>query len=515
MKITVIPQSRNRFSSESLGSTVKRKVAAYARVSTEHDEQLNSYEAQIEYYTSFITAHDEWEFVGMYADEGISGTSTARRAGFNRMVADALEGKIDLIVTKSISRFARNTVDSLTIIRQLRESGVEVYFEKEAIWTFDSKGEVLITIMSSLAQEESHSISENTTWGIRKRFADGKILLPFKNFLGYNRGEDGGLVVDEKGAEVVRLIYRLFIRGMLPDAIADYLTKLGIPTPAGKTRWQYTVICSILSNEKYRGDALLQKKFTIDFLSKRMKVNEGEVPRYYVHESHEPIIDPLEFELVQAEVLMHKQIGRRYSSKHLFSGKLICGSCGGYYGSKVWHSTDKYRRKMWQCNNRFNKSNICRTPALSDDEVRVMFAAACAKYAAAHPQIEADRKAVLQQLGDGKELGKQIRELEGNIREYDILLAANAPDITSSRMEQLNTQRSQAKIQLDSLRTEQRSLKGRMRQIKANLATVINRSYREEGLARLILERAIVQADKSISFIFRNGFTCTIEYESI
>ena len=144
-----------------------------------------------------------------------------------------------------------------------------------------------------------------------------------------------------------------------------------------------------------------------------------------------------------------------------------------------------------------------------------MFAAACAKYAAAHPQIEADRKAVLQQLGDGKELGKQIRELEGNIREYDILLAANAPDITSSRMEQLNTQRSQAKIQLDSLRTEQRSLKGRMRQIKANLATVINRSYREEGLARLILERAIVQADKSISFIFRNGFTCTIEYESI
>jgi len=144
-----------------------------------------------------------------------------------------------------------------------------------------------------------------------------------------------------------------------------------------------------------------------------------------------------------------------------------------------------------------------------------MFAVACAKYAAAHPQIEADRRAVLQQLGDGKELGKQIRELEGNIREYDILLAANAPDITSSRMEQLNTQRSQAKIQLDSLRTEQRSLKGRMRQIKANLATVINRSYREEGLARLILERAIVQADKSISFIFRNGFTCTIEYESI
>ena len=170
---------------------------------------------------------------------------------------------------------------------------------------------------------------------------------------------------------------------------------------------------------------------------------------------------------------------------------------------------------MWQCNNRFDKNSICRTPALSDDEVRAMFAAACAQYAAAHPQIEADRKAVLQQLGDGKELGKQIRELEGNIGEYDILLAANAPDITSARMEQLNTQRSQAKIQLDSLRTEQRNMKGRMRQIKATLAAVIDQTYLEEGLARLILDWAIVQADKSISFVFKDGFTCTIEYESI
>ena len=170
---------------------------------------------------------------------------------------------------------------------------------------------------------------------------------------------------------------------------------------------------------------------------------------------------------------------------------------------------------MWQCNNRFNKNNICRTPALSDDDVRVMFAAACAKYAAAYPQIEADRRAVLQQLGDGKELGKQIRELEGNIREYDILLAANAPDIAPGRVKQLKEQRSQAKIQLDSLRTEQRSMKGRMRQIKGTLAAVIDQTYREEGLARLVLERAIVQADKSISFVFKDGFTCTIEYEFI
>ena len=203
--VTTIPATRSRFTAAPLTERQKRRVAGYARVSTDSDEQFTSYEAQIDYYTNYIKSRDDWEFVKVYTDEGISATSTAHREGFKQMVEDALAGKIDLIVTKSVSRFARNTVDSLTTIRKLKEHGTECYFEKENIWTFDTKGELLITIMSSLAQEESRSISENCTWGQRKRFADGKVTVPFGRFLGYDRGEDGNLVVNEEQAAIVIL----------------------------------------------------------------------------------------------------------------------------------------------------------------------------------------------------------------------------------------------------------------------------------------------------------------------
>ena len=232
-KVQTIPATLGRFTSAPITSTQKRKVAGYARVSTDHDDQFSSYTAQVDYYTNYIKSRNDWEFVDVYTDEGITGTSTKRREGFKRMIADALDGKIDLIVTKSVSRFARNTVDSLTTIRQLKENGTEVYFEKENIWTFDAKGEVLITIMSSLAQEESRSISENCTWGQRKRFADGKVTVPFKHFLGYDRGEDGNLVLNKAQAEVVKRIYAMFLRGMTPHTIARKLTEGKIKTPAG------------------------------------------------------------------------------------------------------------------------------------------------------------------------------------------------------------------------------------------------------------------------------------------
>lgn len=230
---------------------------SYARVSTDHDDQFSSYEAQIDYYTNYIKGRDDWEYVNVYTDEGITGTSTKRREGFKQMISDALDGKIDLIVTKSVSRFARNTVDSLTTIRQLKEAGVEVYFEKENIWTFDGKGELLLTIMSSLAQEESRSISENCTWGQRKRFADGKVTVPFQRFLGYDRGPDGNLVVNPEQAVIVKSIYSMFLQGMSYHGIAKKLTADGIPTPGGKEKWSISTVKSILSNEKYKGDALL------------------------------------------------------------------------------------------------------------------------------------------------------------------------------------------------------------------------------------------------------------------
>ena len=234
--VITIPATKNRFTADSLGSLKKRRVAAYARVSTDHEEQQSSYEAQVDYYTNYINSRDDWEFVSVYADEGITGCNTRKRDGFNKMVEDALTGRIDLIITKSVSRFARNTVDSLTTIRKLKENGVECYFEKENIWTFDGKGELLLTIMSSLAQEESRSISENCTWGQRKRFADGKVTVPFKRFLGYDKGENGNLVVNEEQAKIVRRIYGLFLQGRSPYAIAKILMADGIPLTRRKEK---------------------------------------------------------------------------------------------------------------------------------------------------------------------------------------------------------------------------------------------------------------------------------------
>ena len=309
----------------------------------------------------------------VYADEGISATNTKRRDGFNEMVKDALEGEIDLIITKSVSRFARNTVDSLVTVRKLKAHNVEVFFEKENIYTFDGKGELLITIMSSLAQEESRSISENVTWGHRKRFADGKLIMPFSSFLGYERGEDGQPKVVEKEAKIVRLIYKMFLEGKTPTYIAKYLTEQKIPTPRDKEIWRSTTIESILKNEKYKGAALLQKTFTTDFLTKSKKVNEGEIPQYYVEDSHQAIVSKEVYSLVQQEFEKRKNSKNYMTTSSCFSGKIFCGNCGGMYGSKVWHSTSKYKRTIWQCNNKFKNKEKCITPHFSETELREVF----------------------------------------------------------------------------------------------------------------------------------------------
>lgn len=388
-KVITIPATISKYTATPINSVKKRKVAAYARVSTDHEEQLSSYEAQVDYYTNYIKSRDDWEFVCVYADEGITGCNTKKRDGFNTMVADALAGKIDLIITKSVSRFARNTVDSLTTIRKLKENGIEVYFEKEAIWTFDGKGELLLTIMSSLAQEESRSISENCTWGQRKRFADGKVSVPFSRFLGYDRGPDGNLVVNEGEAVIVRRIYAMFLEGMTPYLIAKQLTSEGIPSPGGKPKWGDSVIRSILTNEKYKGDALLQKVFTTDFLTKKKKVNEGEVPQYYVEGNHPAIISPKVHEMVQLEMERRSKNGR-HSGTHLFSGKIRCGHCGGWYGSKVWHSNSKYRKTVWQCNHKFDGDEKCPTPYLTDENVKDYFVSALNTLIAQKDEVIAD-----------------------------------------------------------------------------------------------------------------------------
>lgn len=410
-KITTIPATLTRFTATPITEQKKRQVAGYARVSTDHDDQFTSYEAQIDYYTNYIKSRDDWEFVDVYTDAGITGTSTKHREGFKRMVADALAGKIDLIVTKSVSRFARNTVDSLTTIRQLKENGIECYFEKENIWTFDGKGELLLTIMSSLAQEESRSISENCTWGQRKRFADGKVSVPFQRFLGYDRGPDGNLVVNREQAVIVKRIYSLFLQGMTYHGIADTLTKDGIPTPGGKKKWSISTVKSILSNEKYKGDALLQKSYTVDFLTKKTKVNEGEIPQYYVEDNHEAIIDPEVFEMVQREMAKRGKGKKYHSGVHAFSTKIKCGECGSWYGSKVWHSNSKYRKTIWQCNHKFDGDCRCQTPHLTDEEIQLHFLSAANKLLATKAAVIANGREMQALLFDTTELEAEQAQL--------------------------------------------------------------------------------------------------------
>lgn len=323
-KVQVIPAApRAQHLQADMVPVLVQRVAAYARVSTDQLEQLTSYEAQVDYYTRLIKGRSDWEFVGIYTDKGITGTNRKKREGFNRMIQDALDGKIDMIITKSVSRFARNTVDTLTTIRELKRHGIAVFFEEQNINTMDGKGELLITIMSSLAQEESRTISENVTWGLRKRAADGKIILPYKHFLGFEKGENNLPKVVESEAQVIRLIYRLFMSGKTPYAIADTLDEIGAVPPCGGKKWSASTILSILQNEKYRGSAILQKTYTVDFLEKKIKKNEGEVPQYYIENSHEPIIEPVEYERVQLEIQRRKQKGAKYSSNSIYISCLL------------------------------------------------------------------------------------------------------------------------------------------------------------------------------------------------
>ncbi|MEG0692672.1 MAG: recombinase family protein, partial [Oscillospiraceae bacterium] len=413
--VRVIPPTLQVHSAATQNSFINRKVAAYARVSTDSDEQLTSYEAQVDYYTNYIKSRDNWELVKVYTDAGISGVSTKNRDGFNAMIKDAMNGNIDLIITKSVSRFARNTVDSLVTVRKLKEKGVEVYFEKENIYTLDSKGELLITIMSSLAQEESRSISQNVTWGHRKRMQDGKVSMSYKQFLGYERGEDGTPQISEEQAKTVRLIYKLFINGKTYSAIAKHLCDNGILSPGGKTKWQPATIRSILTNEKYKGDALLQKRYTVDFLTKKTKINDGEIPQYYVDASHPAIIEPNEFDTVQAEIKRRKSIGRPSSCTSPFSTKIICECCGGYYGSKVWGSNTKYKYTIWRCNDKYKGDSKCKTPHFTEDELKARFVAVFNQLIDVRDELIADIGIAKIALCDNSKMALEIAQLESEM----------------------------------------------------------------------------------------------------
>ncbi|PKL27470.1 MAG: recombinase family protein [Spirochaetae bacterium HGW-Spirochaetae-2] len=518
--VRVIPATRDLSTGQQTNHfTPKRRVAGYARVSTDSEDQYASYEAQVDYYTTMIKANAEWELVGIYTDEGISGTSTNRREGFNRMIADALAGKIDLIVTKSVSRFARNTVDSLQTIRKLKEHKVEVYFEKESIKTFDSKGELLITIMSSLAQEESRSISENVKWGRRKRFADGQVTVPFTRFLGYDKGPDGNLVVNPEQAKLVRHIFSLFLQGLTFHGIAKRLESEGHKTGTGNSAWHASAVKHILTNVKYKGDALLQKYYIADFLTKKPVVNKGEIPQYYVEKNHEAIITPEVFDLVQKEIEYRAQHVETRNGTHVFSGRIRCGVCGGLFGPKVWHSGSKYRKVVWQCNEKYaDRHNKCTVPHLSEELIKNLFVKAMNKFVSQKEGIIKTFEDIRDTVLDSSEDEEKLKDLEQDrmqiIGKLEQLTTVNASaamdqDVYQSRYNQLSDRYHEVESQMSALND---AIQDRQyRKTKTELFLKAFQKQEEvvtgfsEHLWHSLADHAEVHGKEDVRFTFRNG----------
>ena len=402
--VKIIPADPHRTKSKAcIEETPKLRVAAYCRVSTDTDEQATSYETQVEHYTEYISNNPKWTLAGIYADDGISGTNTKNRTEFNRMIEACMAGEIDMVISKSISRFARNTLDCLKYIRQLKAQNIPVYFEKEGINTLDAKGEVLITIMASLAQQESQSLSQNVKLGLQYRYQQGKVQVNHNHFLGYTKDADGNLIIDPVQAETVKRIYREYLEGYSMDKIKAGLERDGILTGAGKTRWYTSTINKILRNEKYIGDALLQKTYTTDFLSKTRVKNNGIVPQYYVEGNHEAIIPKDIYLRVQNELVRRRRVtttssGRKcsFSGHHVFSQMVFCGECGELFRRVHWNNRG-VKSIVWRCLSRLKPTGLeCHARTVNEEALK----AAC---------LSAFNKLLDKQEGFQKQLEENVR----------------------------------------------------------------------------------------------------------
>lgn len=358
MKDVEIIKARNTLSSRAKTNLTKRlRVAAYCRVSTDSEDQLNSYKSQVQYYTDFIKNNSEWSLADIYADEAITGTQVTKREDFQRLINDCMNGDIDLIVTKSISRFARNTLDTLKYVRMLKEKGVAVFFEEENINTLTMDGELLLVILSSVAQQEVENISANVKKGLKMKMQRGE-LVGFQGCLGYDyHPEDKSISINEEEAKIVRYIFNRYIEGAGGSVIAKELQNLGYKTKRGSTTWAETTVIGIIKNEKYKGDILMGKTFTLDPISKRRLDNFGEEDQFYIRDHHEAIISDEVFDAAQ-EILKRRAKPRRlgtdgkrekFSRKYAFSCMIECGFCGGTLTRRSWHSGSQYNKIIWQC----------------------------------------------------------------------------------------------------------------------------------------------------------------------
>ena len=427
--VTVIPANP-----QMMQETVKRqlRVAAYCRVSTEEEEQQSSYEAQCSYYTDKIMTNPEWTMAGIFADEGITGTSTKKRDDFNRMIRRCRQKKIDLILTKSISRFARNTLYCLRYVRALKELGIGVYFEKENINTMDMDTELILTFMGAFAQSESESISANVKWGIRQAMKEGKVHINFNRLFGYYVKEDGSPGIDPDKAESVRYIYDRYLAGDSLREIKQKLESAGVLAPNGSERWDFTEIRRILTNEKYVGDALLQKTFKPDVLSGKIVKNTGQLPMYLVQNNHPAIISRDIFNAVQAERERRNarkspsqktsSTGRScYASKYALSERLVCGECGTLYRRCTWKRNGK-TKIVWRCVNRLDYgTRYCHdSPSMEENSLQqAIMKALNSVMGTKHERTEQIQDAMIQDLfaGSGEQvslgkLNRRIQELE-------------------------------------------------------------------------------------------------------
>lgn len=355
------------------------RVAAYCRVSTDSDDQLESYKAQVAYYTEAIAKNPRWRFVDVYADEGITGTMTTKRTNFNRMIKDCDKGKIDLILTKSVARFARNTVDSLRYVRKLKAMGIGVYFEEQNLDSLKADSEMFIGLHSVLAQAESENISANVRWGIQQRMKSGTFAFRY-NLLGYRKGKDGQPEIVEEEAEHIRRIYSMFLNGSSLDQIKSYLETNGILTVQGKRKWSKQIIQNILTNERYCGDMLMQKTYTENPITKKVKKNRGEMAKYFIANNHPAIVDRDTYKMVQREIARRSSKRKtsdyaiteqgKYSGKFALTDLLVCGECGSPYRRRTWTRNGKTTR-VWRCLNRVEHGKTYCTHSVSVEEEKL------------------------------------------------------------------------------------------------------------------------------------------------
>ena len=367
-KITVIPANKSLHPEQDgvRPERMKKRVAAYCRVSTLQEEQQGSYDLQQKYFESLIINNPKWELAGIYGDEGKSGTSLKGRIGFLKMMDDVRAGKIDLILAKASSRFGRNNAEFIAILDELDSYGVEVQFESEGVLVSGKQNRIMLQMMGVTNEHYSSTLSNNVRWSKERNMRKGQVTFCYKRFLGYEKGEDGKPKIVEEEAKVVRLIYELFLEGKPYTYIANYLTENEIPTPTGNDKWSGGVIKSILTNEKYTGDALLQKTYRRDYLDKKARKNTGEKAQIVVENNHPAIIDKDTFSRVQELVKARSCRKNSGTSESPFVGRIICADCGGNFGRKSWVSRGRIKYDMWVCNNKYTDKT-----AFTDDKCNV------------------------------------------------------------------------------------------------------------------------------------------------